>query len=100
VLMTTTRCGLVGQDTRRGTFGQRHAVLWTATPAPSTRRSGSSTRPARGSTPTTRCCRSSRRSASSTATRSPARGAGLLGGPVRRLRQRRADDHGRVHQLR
>ncbi len=32
--------------------------------------------------------------------RGPARGAGLLGSPVRRLRQRRADHPGRVHQRR
>ena len=32
--------------------------------------------------------------------RRPPGGAGLLGSPVRRLRQRRADDPGRVHQLR
>ena len=62
---------LVGQDTRRGTFGQRHAVSWTGIPARSTRRCARSTPPRRGSTRTTRCCRSSRRSASSTAIRSP-----------------------------
>ena len=32
--------------------------------------------------------------------RGPARGAGPLGGAVRRLRQRRPDDHRRVHRLR
>ena len=65
---------LAGQDSRRGTFVQRHAVLIDkhtgrgvdAAAVPRRR-----TRPGSGST--TRCCPSSRRWASSTATRSRAR---------------------------
>ena len=82
VLMDHHTVRLVGQDTRRGTFGQRHAVLVD-------RHTGAEYTPLRqfnsagrqGSTPTTRCCRSSPRSASSTATRSPARTPWSAGRP-------------------
>ena len=73
MLLEGTDVRLAGQDTRRGTFSQRHAVLvdyatgdeWVPL-APSRRRPGVG--PVLAST--TRCCRSTRRSASSTATRS------------------------------
>jgi 2-oxoglutarate decarboxylase len=75
VLMDGHTVRLVGQDTRRGTFGQRHAVLVD-------RHTGEEyTPPAPGSTPTTHCCRSSRPSASSTATRSPGRERWSAGKP-------------------
>ena len=64
---------LAGQDTRRGTFAQRHAVLidrQTGDEYTPLRNLDATTR--RRSTSTTRCCRSTPRSASSTATRSPA----------------------------
>jgi multifunctional 2-oxoglutarate metabolism enzyme len=91
---------LAGQDSRRGTFVQRFAVdhrpthrrEWTPLAACPT------TRPS--STSTTRCSASSPRWASSTATPWPGRRAGAVGGPVRRLRQRRPDGHRRVHRLR
>ena len=68
---------------------------WSTTrPAPSARRSPTSTPSRASSGSTTRCCRSTPRSASSTATRSSHKDAlVVLGGAVRRLRQRRADHH-------
>ena len=65
---------LVGQDTRRGTFGQRHAVLVDRhTGAGVHAAEAARHRPGARSTSTTRCCPSSRRWASSTATRWPGR---------------------------
>ena len=62
---------LAGQDSRRGTFTQRHATLIDRnTGAEYTPLQGARRRTRRRSSPTTRCCRSSRRWASSTATRS------------------------------
>ncbi len=69
-----TNIRLAGQDTRRGTFSHRHSVWvdyetgreYVAAGPPRAR-----TRPRSGST--TRCCRSTPRSASSTATRSSAK---------------------------
>lgn len=73
LLMEGTPVRLSGQDSRRGTFGQRHAVLIDRetgedyTPSSTSR----TTRPA--TTSTTRCSPSTRPWASSTATRWPAR---------------------------
>ena len=74
---------LAGQDTRRGTFGQRHSVHR----RPADRRGVHPARPpvrrpGDRSTSTTRCSRSTPRWASSTATRSP--------GPTRWWRGRRS----------
>ena len=72
LLLEGTDVRLAGQDTRRGTFSQRHAVLvdyatgdeWVPL-AHLAGRGGSDTSPS-----TTRCCRSTRHSASNTAIRS------------------------------
>ena len=67
-----SRCASPGEDSRRGTFSQRHAALVdfetgrALDPAAAPRRPS---RPSSGST--TRCCPSTRRSATSTATRIP-----------------------------
>ena len=69
LLMEGTPVRLAGQDSRRGTFVQRHAVLidkHTAEEWTPLLYLGRGTRPGSGST--TRCCPSSRRWASSTAT--------------------------------
>ena len=91
LVLEGTPVRLAGQDTRRGTFSQRHGVLVdqrtearvraARAPRPTTRRRSCSTTP---------CCRSTPRSASSTATRSSTDALVVLGGAVRRLRQRRA----------
>ena len=95
LLLEGTAVRLAGEDSRRGTFSQRHAVLVdyetgeTWMPLADAR---PASRPSSGST--TRCCRSTPRSASSTATRSTQQGrARAVGGAVRRLRQRRPDHH-------
>ena len=101
VLMDGHPVRLVGQDTRRGTFGQRHAVLvdrHTGEEYTPLRQFNSATRPV----PRLRLAAVGVRGGGLRVRLlgRPARRAGLLGGPVRRLRQRRADHHGRVHQLR
>ena len=92
---------LVGQDSRRGTFGQRHAVLVD-------RHTGRGVHAAEAARLRPGQVLRARLAAVGVrgdglrvrVLRGPARGPGLLGGPVRRLRRRRADDHRRVHQLR
>ena len=92
---------LIGQDSRRGTFGQRHAVLVD-------RHTGEEYVPLRAFNSQTAQVPRLRLAAVGVRGRGlrvrllggQARRAGLLGGAVRRLRQRRADDPGRVHQLR
>ncbi len=92
---------LVGQDSRRGTFGQRHAVLVD-------RHTGRGVHPAEAARLRPGQVLRARLAAVGVRgdglrvrlLRRPARSPGLLGGPVRRLRQRRADHHRRVHQLR
>ena len=101
LVLEGTPVRLAGQDTRRGTFSQRHGVLVdqrdrarvraARAPRPTTRRRSCSTTPCSPSTP---------RSASSTATRSPSDALRVLGSAVRRLRQRRADHHRPVHRRR
>jgi 2-oxoglutarate dehydrogenase E1 component len=90
---------LVGQDTRRGTFGQRHAVLVD-------RHTGEEHTPAGVQLALRQVPRLRLAAVGVRGGRlrvrllgGPPRRAGVLGGPVRRLRQRRADDRGRVHQL-
>ena len=73
---------LVGQDTRRGTFGQRHAVLVDRhTGAEYTPLQAARVAARPSSSCTTRCCPSSPRWASSTATRWPARTRWSAGRP-------------------
>ena len=81
---------LTGQDTERGTFSHRHDVLDDVNRARGRRRFSSSMTPGRPSRSTTPRCRSTRASASVRLRGGGARGA-VLGGPVRRLRQRRAE---------
>ncbi len=92
---------LVGQDSRRGTFGQRHAGLVD-------RNTGEEYTPLRAAQQRPREVPRLRLTALGVRRRrvrirllgSQARRAGVLGGAVRRLRQRRADDPGRVHLVR
>ena len=78
---------LSGQDTRRGTFTQRHSVIIDRktgaefTPLQLLTTNRTARRPAASSWCTTRRCRSSRRSASSTATRSATRTHWCCGRP-------------------
>ncbi len=100
VLLDGHTVRLVGQDSRRGTFGQRHAVLVD-------RNTGAEYTPLRQfNTATVRfhvvrlaavgVCRGGIRVR---LFRRQAGCAGLLGGPVRRFHQWRTDDRGRIHQL-
>ena len=93
---------LAGQDSRRGTFGHRHAVARRpGRPATSTRRWRTCPTTRRRSTSTTRCCQRVRRDGLRVRLlRRPARRARAVGGAVRRLRQRRDDDRRRVHRRR
>ena len=69
LLLEGTNVRLTGQDTRRGTFSQRHAVLVDHTTGRRVRAAGRP-RAAAGSPSATRCCPSTPAWASSTATRS------------------------------
>ena len=102
LLLEGTDIRLAGQDSRRGTFSQRHSVVvdyetgaeWMPAQPAAVR-----TRASSGST--TRCSPSTPGSASSTATRWSTRSVLVgVGGAVRRLRQRRADHHRPVHRRR
>ena len=99
-LWKALRCGLSGQDSRRGTFSQRHAVLvdqhtgerWTPlnhlTPGPG--------RVLRLRQPALRGGRAGLRYGYSL---DEPQHADHVGGPVRRLRQRRPGHHRPVHRL-
>ena len=93
------RVRLSGEDTERGTFSQRHAVLIDQTDQSNTSRSTRSRPARRSSKSATRFFPRRACSASSTATASPTPLAGAVGGAVRRLRQRRAGDHRPVPRL-
>ena len=98
LLMEGRPVRLAGQDSRRGTFGQRHSVLIDRADR---RRAHPAALPRRGPGPVLRL-----RLAAQRVRRArlrvrllggPAAGAGAVGGAVRRLRQRRPVDHRRVH---
>ncbi len=72
LLLDGTPVRLSGQDSRRGTFGQRHAVLIDRQTGEDYTRSSTSPRSRHATTSTTRSSPSTRSWASSTATRSPA----------------------------
>ena len=94
------RCACRGQDSGRGTFTQRHAVLVDQTTESEIRAAQQHPRRTRRTSrsSTARCPRPACW-ASSTATRWPSPSAGAVGGAVRRLRQRRAGHHRPVHLL-
>ena len=99
---------LAGQDTRRGTFSQRHSVLVDSqtgsehVPLASLRAPGRATGRGRGAVPGLRLAAVGVRRPRLRVRllRRPHRGAGGLGGPVRRLRQRGPDRDRPVHRRR
>ena len=93
---------LSGQDSERGTFSQRHAVLHDAEDGPTLHAAAApGAGPGAGRDPSTARCPRPACSASSTATASTTPTALVdVGGPVRRLRQRRPGDHRPVHRQR
>ena len=98
VLTDGTPIRLTGQDAERGTFSHRHVVLHDRAPGELRTSRCSIWRAARDSRCTTVRCRRRPCWGSSTATaRRRPRRVGVVGSPVRRLRQCGAADHRSVH---
>ena len=98
---TGTRCGWSARTAGAARSASGTRCWWTGTPAPSTRRSSSSTSgAAKFFVLRLAAVRVRRDGLRVRLLGGPPGRPGLLGGPVRGLHRRRADDHRRVHQLR
>ena len=101
LLMQGVPVRLAGQDSRRGTFVQRHSVLIDRETGGGVHAAG---QPDRGPGEVLRLRLAAQRVRGARLRvrllGGQPEGAGAVGGAVRRLRRRRADGHRRVHQLR